>query len=102
MKIYYGKNANALWLIDNIRSRTYRTGTKRRRSRATPGHVRNITKQQSRYNTATMDAIEYIEDLPDLPLPLRRLTPGGRMYEIAKDLAIGLIILDPLDLIDDD
>ena len=48
-----------------------------------------------------MRAIEHIQDLPELPFPIRRLTPAGRMYEIAKDLAVGFIILDPLDIIED-
>jgi hypothetical protein len=49
----------------------------------------------------TQLALDYIYDLPDFPLPIRRLTPIGKMYEAAKFLAAGLVVTDPLNLIDD-
>lgn len=42
------------------------------------------------------------DELPSLPLPIRRLTPIGRAYELAKLLAEGLIELDPFDIISSD
>ena len=47
------------------------------------------------------EALDYIYDLPDFPLPIRKLTPLGRVYEIAKLLAAGLVVVDPLNLLDD-
>ena len=47
------------------------------------------------------EALDYIYDLPDFPLPIRKLTPLGRVYEIAKLLAAGLVVIDPLNLLDD-
>ena len=101
MKRYYGKNAISLWLIDSTSQRTYRSYTKRRRKLRT-NPLPNTSSTKQRYDTHRMRAIEHIQDLPELPFPIRRLTPAGRMYEIAKDLAVGFIILDPLDIIDDD
>jgi len=80
--------------------RRYRSGTVRRRKYRSPTTL-ELSSDNKRYDTHRMRAIEHIQDLPDLPLPLRRLTPAGRMYEIAKDLAIGFIIIDPLDIIED-
>lgn len=40
--------------------------------------------------------------LPTIPLPIRRLTPAGRLYQASKLLAEGLIDLDPLNIISDD
>jgi len=48
----------------------------------------------------TQVALDYIYDLPDFPLPIRKLTPIGKMYEVAKLLAAGLVVSDPLNLID--
>lgn len=37
--------------------------------------------------------------LPDLPVPIRKLSPGGRLYQISKVIAERLIDKDPLDII---
>jgi hypothetical protein len=58
-----------------------------------------LTKQLTK--TKTEIALDYIYDLPDFPLPIRKLTPIGKMYEVAKLLAAGLVVKDPLNLIDD-
>jgi len=47
------------------------------------------------------DALEYIFDLPDFPLPIQKLTPIGKMYEISKLIAAGLVVVDPLNLLQD-
>ena len=40
--------------------------------------------------------------LPTIPVPIRRLTPVGRLYQAASLLAQGLIDADPLNIITDD
>jgi len=40
--------------------------------------------------------------LPTIPVPIRRLTPAGRLYQAASLLAQGLIDVDPLGIITDD
>lgn len=57
-----------------------------------------LTKPLARSKTEI--ALDYIYDLPDFPLPVRKLTPIGKMYEISKLLAAGLVVSDPLNLID--
>ena len=40
--------------------------------------------------------------LPTIPVPIRRLTPAGRLYQAASVLAQALIDVDPLNIISDD
>ena len=40
--------------------------------------------------------------LPTIPVPIRRLTPAGRLYQAASLLAQALIDVDPLNIISDD
>ena len=40
--------------------------------------------------------------LPTIPVPIRRLTPAGRLYQAASLIAQGLIDADPLGIITDD
>lgn len=40
--------------------------------------------------------------LPTIPVPIRRLTPAGRLYQAATLVAQGLIDADPLGIITDD
>lgn len=40
--------------------------------------------------------------LPTIPVPIRRLTPAGRLYQLATIVAQGLIDADPLRIITDD
>lgn len=40
--------------------------------------------------------------LPTIPVPIRRLTPAGRLYQAATIVAQGLIDADPLGIITDD
>ena len=40
--------------------------------------------------------------IPSIPVPIRRLTPGGRLYDTASTLAKLLIDADPLGIITDD
>jgi len=67
-------------------------------------HPRPPHNFESPFEPVTTDktqiALDYIYDLPDLPLPIRRLTPAGKIYEVGKLLAAGLIMKDPLNLID--
>lgn len=51
--------------------------------------------------TGTERALDAINSLPTIPLPIRRLTPIGRLYETSKALARILILTDPLDIIED-
>jgi len=109
--IYYGKNAIPYWYIQHLAKRSYRNSARGNpRSTRSPHelppsflslYTETSDSQQNFLDKKTTRAIEHIEDLPELPFPIRRLTPGGRMYELAKDIAIGLIIWDPLDIIDD-
>jgi len=50
--------------------------------------------------TATQRALDAIDNLPTIPLPFRKLTPAGRVYEVAKGLSKILIVTDPLGIID--
>jgi len=57
------------------------------------------TKQVDR-TTGTERALAALDTLPEIPVPLRKLTPAGRLYETTKALAALLIITDPLNIID--
>lgn len=102
MNRYYGRNRLENWHIQNIATRNYKSI--------------DVNKPHVTYNSVEMKfsrekynlpkshryrAIEVIDDLPDLPIPIRKLTPPGRMYEFAKILAKSLIVTDPLGLIED-
>lgn len=50
--------------------------------------------------SGTERALAAIDNLPNIPLPLRKLSPLGLIYTSAKALAGLLIITDPLDIID--
>lgn len=105
MKIYYGNNAIHEWLSDDISRRSYRSKPKGRRSKLTTAQIlpNSHTKRKTTYQRSQTDiALEYLHDIPDIPLPLRKLTPAGKIWEASKLLAHALIVIDPLDLIDDD
>ncbi len=105
MKIYYGNNSLHDWLIDDISRRSYRSKPKGRRSKLTAAQMlpNQIQQREQSYQMSQTDiALEHLHDIPDIPLPLRRMTPAGRVWEISKLLAHALIVIDPLDLIDDD
>jgi len=48
----------------------------------------------------TQAALDAIDSLPSIPLPIRKLTPAGRLYETSKALSKFLIVSDPLGIID--
>jgi len=50
--------------------------------------------------TATQRALDAIDSLPTIPLPIRKLTPAGRLYETSKALSKFFIVTDPLGIID--
>jgi len=58
------------------------------------------TTRQVDRTTGTERALAAIDNLPTIPLPLRKLSPAGLVYTSAKSLAGLLIITDPLDIID--
>jgi len=50
--------------------------------------------------TGTQRALDAIDSLPTIPLPIRKLTPLGRLYETSKALSKFFIVTDPLGIID--
>lgn len=103
MKRYYGKNRLENWHIENIVTRSYKSiDVNKPHVTFNPVQIKQAEKQRHNISeTHRYRAIETIDDLPDLPIPIRKLTPPGRMYEFAKILAKALIVTDPLGLIED-
>jgi len=73
-------------------------------TRARQERVQSITpvrtSTQVERTTGTQRALAAIDSLPTIPLPVRKLTPAGRVYEVAKGLSKLLIVTDPLGIID--
>lgn len=102
MKRYYGINRLENWHIENIVTRSYKSVDVNKPHVTFNSVVMKDNEQK--YNMTQSHryrAIELIDDLPDLPIPIRRMTPPGRIYEFAKILAKSLIVIDPLGLIED-
>lgn len=102
MKRYYGRNRLENWYIENIVTRSYRSvDVNKPHVTFNPIVMKANEERYDMTKTHRYRAIEAIDDLPDLPFPIRKMTPGGRIYEFAKLLAKGLIVIDPLGLIED-
>lgn len=68
--------------------------------RKSPSIIRSLQPVTSIKGTKE-DALDYIFDLPEIPGPVRSLPTPLKIYEIAKLLAAGLVVLDPLNLLAD-